>query len=162
MKKNIYGNLLLVFIFIGATNVKGDDNTKIKFSYDPSGNQIRRENVINMSAPAPSSSNMKSSGSQATETASAEIQKFEDSVDEMKITIYPNPTKGMLRVDVSGRKIPADAKIIIYNVSGAVILRLNGVSESNMVDISEQPAGAYIMKISLGTEQISSWKIIKE
>ena len=184
MKKIIYGIGVLAFVSISATNVNvalrneksatmglidamvltkrenpedGENPVKrIKFSYDASGNRVLRENVIFVS------SNIKSSSVGKPEAASAEKQIYKDVVGEMKVAIYPNPTRGMLRVDISGVEIPFGAKLFIHNFSGAVIQQLNGLSESNMVDISSQPAGIYIMKISLGMNQISIWKIIKE
>lgn len=97
------------------------------------------------------------------EAAVTEIPTFEDLLAETKITIYPNPTKGMLRVDIAAANaIPKDARIYLYNVSGALVRQLTGVSATNSLDISAQPAGTYIMRIMLDRENVSTWKIIKE
>lgn len=146
--------LLLLAGFLGMQTYA----QPVKYSYDAAGNRKSREKVINMASMVKSST-----GETGTnEDAVAEIPKFEDVLSEMKITIYPNPTKGMLQVEIAGGEIPKDAKIYIYNISGNLIRQVSGVSGSNVVDISPQPAGSYIMRIYIDKDHISSWKIIKE
>jgi len=95
------------------------------------------------------------------DVATTEMPKYEDVLADFKITIYPNPTKGLLRVDITGVEIPKDARIYIYNVQGAIVRQLTGISVSNELDISAQPAGSYIIKILLNKDNISTWTIIK-
>jgi hypothetical protein len=128
----------------------------VKYGYDASGNRVSRVQVINMA------SMTKSSAGETEEMAADEPPKFEDRLSEMKIIIYPNPTKGMLQVEITGGEIPADAKIYIYSLSGNLIRQVNGISGSNVVDISPQPAGSYIMRIYIDKDHVSAWKIIKE
>jgi len=80
---------------------------------------------------------------------------------EEKITVYPNPTRGLLRVDIANVEIPKDARIYLYNVQGAMVRQLIDISAINELDISEQPAGTYIMRIMMDKDNISTWTIIK-
>jgi hypothetical protein len=156
MKSTNYLRLILLLLAgsLGAQSYA----QPVRYTYDASGNRVSRAKVINMPSKAKSSV-----GESATEeTATAEAPKFEDILAEMKITIYPNPTKGMLRVDITGGEIPGDAKIYIYNLFGNLIRQVNGISGSNTVDISPQPPGTYIMRIVIDKDHVSSWKIIKE
>ena len=121
----------------------------IKFTYDVSGNRETREKVVTL---------IKSSEFEEED----EVEVFDDLIGEYSITIYPNPTNGILRVDISGGKIPNEANICLYNSTGGIIWNLKSISNSNMVDISSQPAGVYIMHISIDIKNISTWKIIKE
>ena len=132
---------------------------KISYSYDASGNRTSRK-TITMSSMV--SSSIRSASISETEVAVAEIPLFEDVLAEKKITIYPNPTQGMLQIDITGEEISRDARIYLYNMSGKLIHQLTGISASNHLDISSQPAGVYIMRIMLDNNNISSWKIIKE
>jgi len=137
----------------------------IKYSYDTSGNRtLRKMQEINMSTTSSSSSMLKSStvGTGTSEMATTEFPKYEDVLQEKKITIYPNPTRGMLRVDISGSDISKDARIYLYNIQGMLITQLTGISETNDLDISSQPEGTYVMRIMLDKNNISTWKIIKE
>ena len=149
---------------------------KIKYTYDAAGNIEKRE-VILVTIPSKSGSTSKETGKEKnnaggtsmtkstvsgkgeTNVAAAEIPDF---FPEKKITVYPNPTRGMLRIDITGYDIPQDARIYIFNVQGAMIRQLTGVSATNELDISEQPAGAYIMRVVMDKENVSVSKIIKE
>jgi len=123
----------------------------IKYTYDASGNRETREKVVTL---------IKSSEFQ--DDKDEEDQRFDDLVGDYNITIYPNPTKGFLQVDINGGKIPQNANICLYNSLGGIVRQINGISNSNTVDISIQPSGVYIMHISIDIENISTWKIIKE
>ena len=152
-KFSLFIQLIFVAGFFGASL----HAQTIKYTYDTSGNRLSREKVINMSR-------LKSySGVSGTsEVATAELPKFQDELSDMKITIYPNPTNGLLKVDITGGNIPSNAKIYLYNALGALVCQLVGIAGSNTVDISAHPAGAYVMRIVLGNNNISTWKIIKE
>ena len=152
--------LIVATIFWGA-NLHAQ---KIQYTYDLSGNRISREKVIDMSQTASSASKLKSSTEESGkmgEAGETGIPKFEEVLSELTITIYPNPTQGKLRVDITGEEIPKDARIYVYNVQGTMIRQLTSVSASNELDISAQPAGTYVMRIVLHKNSISTWAIIK-
>ena len=139
--------------------------SKIKFTYDLSGNRDSRTKEIIMSSRAGTSPSMLKStagGTDAAEVDATEFPKYEDILSGMKITIYPNPTQGILRVDITGGEISKDARIYLYNAQGMMIRQLTGISATNELDISAQPTGTYIMRIMLDKNNISAWKIIKE
>ena len=160
-----------------------NNEIKISFAYDASGNMTSRTLVNpSMAPPSPngtdsiavvfpeaddleetgtgeSSTKSAVSGAGKTKSAVAEIQKS----NEMKINVYPNPTKGMLRVDITDVEISKDARIYLYNIQGAMIRQLTGISTTNELDISEQPAGVYLMRVILpDRNNVSTYKIIKE
>ena len=146
-----------LLFFTGLFFCMGSQAQSIKYTYDDSGNRTSRK-VILMSSKLKSAS----ANNGKSEVIAAELPKFEDILAEMKITIYPNPTKGMLQVDITGGKISKDARIYLYNVSGTMVRQLTAVTATNHVDMSAQPAGAYIMRIVLDKDNVSEWKIIKE
>jgi len=86
-------------------------------------------------------------------------QSFQES--DIEVTIYPNPTFGMVRVDIDGVDIPRGAMIEVYSPGGAPVRRLTGISTSNTFDISRHPPGVYTMRIILDAENVSVWKIMK-
>ncbi len=137
---------------------------RIKYAYDPSGNrkernEIRIGNSLRRASVGGAENVTAFDGLQEKRN---EIQPFEEMLSDYKITIYPNPTKGELRVDISGGEVPPGATIYMFNSTGTTINQWNNVSGSTQVDISAQPAGIYIMKIQLNNEKLSTWKIIKE
>ena len=142
-------------IVSGACDDGPISTIRIKYSYDETGNRKTREKSIEMRS-------MLKSSIGKSNLAVSDIQMYEDVISEMKIFIYPNPTQGMLKVDITGGEIPKDARIYLYNLQGALIRQLTGISETNEVDISSQPSGIYLMKIIFGKDQFSTWKIIKD
>ena len=149
---------------------------KIKYSYDAAGNRTKREVVEDRSTPSKNTTPKNEKGNKETSAKKTNKNnsnnqentdtKFSSSENDLfaekKITIYPNPTQGLLKVDIIGEVIPADAKIYLYNVQGALVRQATGISATNELDISEQPAGIYVMRIMLGKDNVSTWKIVKE
>ncbi|MDR0864353.1 MAG: T9SS type A sorting domain-containing protein [Candidatus Symbiothrix sp.] len=122
----------------------------VYYNYDNSGNQVLRTIIL----PVPSSEREADK-----EIPEPIVQK--DPISKIEITIYPNPTKGMLKIDLAGGEIPANARIQLYNTGGKLILNLPSISESNTIDLSAQPSGIYVMRIILAEDNVSVWKIIK-
>lgn len=87
--------------------------------------------------------------------------KFEDGLGNKKITIYPNPTKGQLLVEIQGYEEETSSSLYLYNLSGRLLHTVSPANANVPLDLSQYPAGVYILKIKLGDE-VSDWKIIKE
>jgi hypothetical protein len=158
-------NVLFPVLFLTVTGLScfRAEAQSVKYTYDGAGNRILREKVIPMSSMMKSASVADNAGTKETERMQPEeTVKYEETLAEAKIVIYPNPTKGQLRVEITGRTVPPDAKIQLYNMTGALTRQWNTVSDSNALDISAQPAGTYIMRIILDKQNVSSWKIVKD
>jgi hypothetical protein len=123
---------------------------RIVYAYDDAGNRISRQPKIVIQ----SSSNQLRSA--------ADTETFEEILSELKISIYPNPTHGVLKIDISGGEIPENAQIYLYTITGRLIGEWENLSTSNIIDISSQSTGNYLMKIVLDDDHISDWKIIKK
>jgi hypothetical protein len=65
-----------------------------------------------------------------------------DDLNQLDISIYPNPVKNMLTID--GRVVK---DIIIYSVLGKVVLKM---SNQNSIDVSSLSKGVYFIKVSDG------------
>lgn len=122
----------------------------LKYTYDVAGNRLSRVKVVDMSG--------------GTKSISGDLRKdkVEDVVNELKVTIYPNPTKGIMRIDVEGVELKPTSCIKIYSSGGALVRSVERLSTSNVIDISSQLVGLYMMQIVLDSEHVSVWKIIKE
>lgn len=77
-----------------------------------------------------------------------------------RISIYPNPTEGQLRVEITGSDYFDGASITIYNASGSVIYNDSELDTVNDIDLTLCPNGIYLLIIRIDGET-SSWKIIK-
>jgi hypothetical protein len=85
---------------------------------------------------------------------------YTDALAQTLITIYPNPTRGLLTVNIYELPQHAASSLTLFDMQGRVIIQQQSLVDENKLDISAQPAGTYIMRIEIGGEVVS-WKIIK-
>ncbi len=121
---------------------------KIKYTYDDAGNRLTRKKEIVVQT-------------RGALNNGEEPSVYEEELSETKVTIYPNPTKGVLKVDISGVEKFENAQISLYDLTGKLLQQWAGISQSNTIDLSERTPGMYIMQVAYNGK-ISSWKIIKE
>ena len=145
----------------------------IKYTYDASGNRIERK-IIEMKAPAMTPPPQDSTENiiddyenpfniiQNTEDENnMPLKVYTDALSETFITIYPNPTKGLLTVKFTNMPQTAVSSVTLFDMQGRIITQQQSLSDENRLDISAQPTGTYIMQIAVG-EEVTSWKIVKE
>jgi len=143
--KRIFKRIAVIFLlFVVLSMWAAADayaQNKIKYTYDSAGNRLSRQKEI------------------VVQTRGA--LSDEEELSETKVTIYPNPTKGVLKVDISGVEKFENAQISLYDLTGKLLQQWAGISQSNTIDLSERTPGMYIMQVAYNGK-ISSWKIIKE
>lgn len=140
--------LLLLYLLFGYLPCIAQ--TKVfEFTYDASGNRTKREYI------------QLKSGSISSEEGLRQEQKIhEDVLNGYDIKIYPNPTKGRVTVHIAGI---ADKKagIYLYSLQGKLIKTSVFTGPENIVDLTGQPPGLYVLRITVEGEN-SEWKIIKD
>lgn len=77
-----------------------------------------------------------------------------------KCTIYPNPTKDMIHIQING-KAAQMATIELYNELGALCLMTQTSSEAMSLDMSGLAQGIYLVRIISG-DAVYTQRIIKE
>lgn len=118
---------------------------KVHFSYDNAGNRVKREIILQTRGIAEDSS----------------PEYFSEMIAEKNIHIYPNPTEGLLRVEITGQESSDQCTFRIFNSSGLQILSTHATSSPTILDISARPTGIYVLHISLNGKE-TTWKIIKK
>lgn len=158
--KNIYlaGSIILLLFFplrsIGQT---------ISYTYDNVGNRVEKVIILGDGS--------KGSGSEKSDKNDLKEPPKPDSFNEeaikdnsfinQSIKIYPNPTEGIIRIE-----IPADPenneeiRIIVHDINGKIIMNIPNEALVNEINLSNQSAGIYFLELKTGT-RISQWKIIK-
>lgn len=116
----------------------------IHFTYDAAGNCIRREQVVRQSQ------------------QSQRKAQLSDTWDNIKVSISPNPTNGVFRVEIVGCKSDDRISLCVKNASGQQIFAKSNVTVSSSIDISNSPSGMYFLQIILNDTCDKSWKIIKK
>ena len=137
--------LLFIILMLGCVALAYTQN-KIKYTYDESGNRIKKEIVL--------------SSTRSLLSEDDEQEAYTEEIQSHQITIYPNPTKGLLNVKIAGLD-KINGQISIYNMGGRLINQSDLSSSNQTFGLSDQPNGIYIMQIKL-EDKVSSWKIIKE
>ena len=133
---------------MACASISEAQTTKIVFGYDAAGNRISRT----------------ISFSKSTEVLNDSISLIEpvsEMMDEMKITIYPNPTKGQLSVEIINMPQEAAGEITIHDIEGKLMQKMKDVNTLSKFDLSNYPTGMFILNIRIG-QKVSEWKIIKD
>ena len=124
-------------------------NTPIQFNYDNAGNMVLREIIL--------SSSGQKSGEIITEDS--DIEEFTNQIGDKTINIYPNPTKGQLKVDIENTDVENNIKCKVYSLSGNVVY--TGNYESNLINLEHHKKGIYFLEVTIDG-QAKVWRIIKE
>lgn len=128
--------------------------TPVYYFYDGAGNRFFR--TIELKSAKVDSSNLSQGISE-----SMKPEVLQDNLGDMKILIYPNPTRGQLKIDIEGYQEETNTGLYLYNISGGLLFSKCPANNSMVVDLSDYPVGTYILKIVLGDKK-SEWKILKE
>jgi hypothetical protein len=74
------------------------------------------------------------------EVTNASQVSIKEEETPFEISIYPNPTKGLVNIQSS---VPVD--IVVYNVVGEIIL---SAKNADQIDLSNQPHGIYMVQLT--------------
>ena len=80
------------------------------------------------------------------------------------VKIYPNPSPGVVNIQISATTQPTDLTIVIYNSVGQQVYSNNAPTGGNKpfkADLSNQPAGLYVVQVTVSGEAISQKVIIE-
>jgi hypothetical protein len=124
---------------------------RFSYDYDANGNRIQREVIV-----------LSGSGkSMISSTDSIREQTELSIIHKDEISIYPNPTKGHLKVEINSQTAVGNVSIDVYNMRGQNIYRKTDLSTFYDIDLSNATNGAYILVIRIN-ESKYEWKIIKD
>jgi len=142
--------LLTIVLSIGS-NIRVSAQTDVSFHYDINGNRINR--IIEL----------KKSSIEIDSIYKDETKKeiITEELGELKISIYPNPTKGKIRLILVGFDPSLPSSFCIFNINGILIENIEPATESKEIDLSGRADGVYILIISANNES-SKWSIIKQ
>ena len=145
MRKKDLFRLFVISLFTSVFSVNAYAD-RVVYSYDASGNRIQSQKQIRLR--------------DAENGSDQDTIPLRESLSSHRITIYPNPTKGQFSVEITGSAIPDNSSISIYNLQGSVIYQNDEPDILNEIDLSSQPNGIYMLRITIDSET-STWKIIK-
>jgi hypothetical protein len=86
-------------------------------------------------------------------------------INGLDIKIYPNPTHGLLLIEVSGasetQTLEPGNKIDVFDMNGQPIFHISPLSIYNTLNFSTKSNGNYLLKITI-MGQVKNYKIIKD
>jgi hypothetical protein len=85
------------------------------------------------------------------------MTSMKDISENANISVYPNPTSGLLEIDAADKRI----RIEIFMTDGKKILSTSVFDTRHVIDISSQPAGIYFLKAIGEDRLVTVTKIIK-
>ena len=132
--------LFYFFLFIAG----GLFAQEIAYQYDDAGNRTAR--IITLF------------GSLRSSEMPAPIDEV---IAEQSIKIYPNPTEGMLAVEIINYSDEMSIDFLLLNLSGSVIEQRSTSTAYSTFNISDHPNGVYLLRITINGES-KTWKIIKK
>jgi hypothetical protein len=154
-------NKILSFLLFLLLNSFAFSQSNYNFLYDESGNCIRKYMTVVMSyAPAnPNSDN---------DYVEEDPQPQSDLLGDLKVTVYPIPTDGVLQVVISnnneniisGSKDELIYRFTLLDASGKLLQSFTTQSTTNTIDLTNYPAGNYILRLQAG-DKMSYFHIIK-
>jgi hypothetical protein len=136
----VFTGLLLFFC---GFNVQ----SQVTYGYDAAGNRISRTIIFGQLRNA--------------QQKDQETTVYSEQLKDLKIRIYPNPTHGLLKVEILNMKEDQFATVFLYDLFGKLILSRDKILNSIELDISNNVSGTYILQIFAG-ESKTEWKIIKK
>lgn len=143
--KHIYRIFILLgLLLIFHTNISFPQY--VSYGYDATGNRIKREIVMS------TYNNIRKAPQKAS---------VSECLSDRTIKIYPNPTKGMLKIEIGGWTETDRGSITIHSTNGAILITRSLTESSMTFDITNYSAGIYLMHIKIG-DKGTTWKIIKE
>jgi len=86
---------------------------------------------------------------------------YTDRLNESDVVIFPNPTRGALAVEILNKNPNVAHQITVLTVRGLVVFRKDNITSFTEIDLSAQPRGVYLLRIS-SQDRFITWKIIKE
>lgn len=156
----------------------------VEYVYDASGNRLTRTIVVlklqsnvldsviatkSLSSPAYATGMDGDQSLQNEElTMDAKVREQEKasktrtiSEDEEMVTIvYPNPNKGLLKIDISNMPMNSTNEMRLYDLSGNKIMVKRDFESHSEIDISQFKDGIYILRIKIN-ERVFDWKVVK-
>ena len=124
--------LLLIMVIEGYAQTRS-----VQFSYDNAGNRIGRAIVL--------ASMSQTRAVEANDTTMTE--PYTDIFADYQLHVYPNPTHGELKIELQGFPVWDSYHLLIASTSGKVIVNRNTTENPTIANLTDCPAGIYIMRI---------------
>jgi len=161
MKKLIFS---VIFLSFAIMQLHSQNNGSVNFEYDNSGNCIvKYKTIVMYSASAPTDENeiITDSAAILNDAAGSTQVQIEDSVGEVNIVIYPNPTDGILNIMIQNSDGQTPVNYVLMQSSGKYLF--GGATSDNpfALNLSGFSNGVYLLRLTINGNT-RTYKIIKK
>ena len=164
MKKTLY--IFITIFLVSAISLysqkdEGDgvekSNDKVEYTYDKAGNRTSQRIVY-----------LKGNDSKEEDDEEIKPKSVEEedvlkhNFGEREIHVYPNPTKGLLTIEIWKGNDEENYRLVLYDSAGKQLSAFNHKGNGRApVDLSMYPKGIYIVIVHTADGKMQ-YKIIKE
>ncbi|MFH0842168.1 MAG: T9SS type A sorting domain-containing protein [Bacteroidota bacterium] len=152
--------ILLILAFAGSGIIIGQT---IEYAYDNNGNRVGRSIVIeelksqSFSFPVENIMNLQTA-EKAMQAALEENNSEEKG--EPDVIIYPNPSRGLLNIEIVNLSQGSQNEMRLYDLSGTELIIKKDFGSTSDLNINMFKAGIYILRIKID-EKLFDFKVIK-
>ena len=144
--------ILLTTIILSVQLIQAQSH--VTYTYDDAGNRLTRQTLILKSPDKDDNNKDKNNDDYKT-------NEINNIFGEGNIVIAPNPTAGALYISFNNIELAENTVISLYDISGRTVLRQKVKSNREKLDLTNNPAGTYILIIVSGNDKIE-YSVIKE
>lgn len=123
------------------------------YDYDDAGNRVLRATI---------ELRMATKNQETSKTVTTETDKslyYEESIGEVSVKVFPNPTQGLVTLQFSHPV--GNGYYKLYSMAGQVVSEGIIESATSTIDLSACRTGAYMLTLTVNGMQ-DKWKIIKK
>lgn len=124
--------------------------TNFNFAYDAAGNQTQRTYLVMLRSAKINVNNS------AVDSSNIIVQ-----AEKIKVTIYPNPTRGELKIDINGIDGSTSVDLRLFNPTGQLLWKQKAKRGLTIIDMRDFPSGWYLLHVLKEDEKLN-FKIVKE
>lgn len=145
--------IFILSVFFLVINQSMGQSYTVKYSYDASGNRVKR-----FVEELDSQENF--TGDSLRYDTLTKEPVYGGGKGSKMVTLFPNPTQGILNLELKGFTEYDKVDYTITSLAGQNLLHQRVTASVTRIDISSLSPGTYIVRVSAGG-RVETWKIIK-
>lgn len=132
---------VFTFLIFSSFKIVAQSSYHIEYTYDLAGNRIIREIVI--------------------PREKIDSTLYHDLLAGHAVSIYPNPTDGLLIIEIKDIEPDFIGTVAIFDNTGKLVEEKRDIKSSMSFNMEKQAAGIYFLRFRSGKET-KTWRIIKK
>jgi hypothetical protein len=155
--------VLNIFIFYLCINCLHGQT--INYTYDENGNRTTRVLIVEQQKSKGLNVPVEKLKDIPVEVPKEDLKETEtktekEAVGELKTLVYPNPSKGLIKIDIVNLPLDSRTEARLYDLSGTELIVKKNFDNYYEMDINKLKDGIYILRIVIN-DVATDWKIIK-